>query len=272
MLILVATPIGNLEDISQRALTTLQTVDYILAEDTRHSKILLDRFEIKTPLRSYHKFNEAKTEDAIIDDLKNGKTIALISDAGTPGIADPGERLVKTCRAHDIPVSGIPGACAAILALSCSGFSTTTFQFVGFLPKTKDHLTQTLEAALDYAGTTICYESPHRLLDVLQVLHILDPKRILGVAREMTKKFEEMKQGTASELLSYWETNILKGECILLISAKEEEEPQEIAAPETLKRLVEFLIDNNQLSQRDAVAAASRLCGIPKQKLYRALF
>lgn len=270
MLFLVATPIGNLDDLGPRAVDTLRSVDYILAEDTRHSRVLLNHYSVSTPLKSYHKFNEAKTEHQILTDLKNGRQLALISDAGTPGIADPGERLVKKCWEHQIPVSGIPGPCACILALSCSGFPTTHFQFLGFLPKTKDHLTSVLTTAFDYPGTTICYESPHRLLDVLEMIHQLEPSRHLCIGRELTKKFEEIKRGTAKELWQHWKTHPLKGECVLLIGPAENE-PSPSFVPDQLESLILFLMNEHRLSKKEAVSAAARLYSIPKQTIYKTL-
>ncbi len=220
MLYLVATPIGNLGDITFRAVEILKSCDYILCEDTRHSLRLLQHYSIQKHLTSYHMFNEASREKKVIEDLQSGKIIALISDAGTPGIADPGMRLVKKCREENLKVEGIPGPCAAIQAITCSGMSTERFQFWGFLPKTSGRLQSQLEEILTYSGTTICYETPHRLLKVLEVLKRLAPERKIGVARELTKKFEEVRTGTASELLVEWKTRSVKGEIVLLISGE----------------------------------------------------
>ncbi len=192
--------------------------DYILCEDTRHSLRLLNHYLIQKNLVSYHKFNEASREQKIVDDINSGKTIALITDAGTPGISDPGMRLVARCRSENLKVEAIPGPCAAVLAITCSGFSTERFQFWGFLPKTSGRLQKQLEEILLYPGTTICYETPHRLLKVLAVLHLLAPERQIAVGRELTKKFEEMVSGTPNELISHWKTRTLKGEIVLLIS------------------------------------------------------
>jgi 16S rRNA (cytidine1402-2'-O)-methyltransferase len=217
MLYLVATPIGNLGDITFRAVEILKSCDYILCEDTRHSLRLLQHYSIQKHMTSYHMFNEASREQRIIEDLQAGKIVALISDAGTPGIADPGMRLVKRCRAENLKVEAIPGPCAAIAAITCSGMSTERFQFWGFLPKTSGRLQTQLEEILTYPGTTICYETPHRLLKVLEVLNRIAPERKITVTRELTKKFEEVLSGTPSELLLAWKERAVKGEIILLI-------------------------------------------------------
>lgn len=217
MLYLIATPIGNLADITLRALEVLRACDYILCEDTRCSVKLLSHYEIRKPLRSYHKFNEKSRCDEIIADLKAGKTIALMSDAGTPSISDPGEILVKRCHEEKIPVSGTPGACAAIMALTLSGFSTRQFQLVGFLPRKKGELTRTFQALLEFEGTSICYESPYRLVKALQLLASLGCVRKIAVVREMTKLYEECLQGSASELAEHFTKKPPKGEIVLLI-------------------------------------------------------
>ncbi len=217
MLYLIATPIGNLADITVRALKTIEACDYLLCEDTRHSRRLLSHYDLRKPLKSYHKFSEAKREEEIIKDLKSGKTIGLLSDAGTPGIADPGVRLVKKCRELELEVYPIPGPCSPIVALVASGLDTTRFQFVGFLPRKKGKLTKILEEGLAYPGTTICFESPHRILKSLKLLAELDPEKQVVVARELTKKFEEYAKGTPAELLEKWKTSPPKGEIILML-------------------------------------------------------
>ncbi|MCE2983303.1 MAG: 16S rRNA (cytidine(1402)-2'-O)-methyltransferase, partial [Parachlamydia sp.] len=216
MLYLVATPIGNLSDITFRAVETLKICDYILCEDTRHSLRLLQHYDIKKPLKSYHKFNESSLAETILQDIRNGKTICLISDAGTPGIADPGAQLVKLCRENDLPVTSLPGPCAALQALTCSGLPTETFQFIGFLPRKVGALKSILLGIQNYPGTTICYESPHRLIDTLKLINELQPVMQFITARELTKKFEEVKQGTASDHLDRWNEGHPKGEFVLL--------------------------------------------------------
>ena len=226
MLYVVATPIGNLGDITYRAVEVLKACDYILCEDTRRTGILLSHLTIKKPLKSFYRFTEAAKENQVIADLHAGREICLVSDAGTPGISDPGTRLVKRCRSENLPVTSIPGACAAIVALSCSGMKTDRFQFLGFLPRKIGALTKTLSEILQYPGTTICYESPKRLLKVLKIMDALDPERSVAVTRELTKKFEEIQQGQPAELTKYFTTHSLKGEIVLLIAGEKKSKPK----------------------------------------------
>ncbi len=270
MLYLVSTPIGNLGDITHRAIETLKLADYILCEDTRHSKILLNHLQIDKPLKSFHKFNESFKEDSIILDLKQGLQVALISDAGTPGIADPGCQLVQRCIAEGIEIVPIPGPCAAIAALSCSGFETNRFQFLGFLPRKSGELKKLLQEAFVYAGTSICYESPFRLLQTLQAIHNIAPMQQIAVCRELTKKFEEIRRGTPQELISFWKDHTLKGEIVLLIDGEKAIEGQEwesLSAEEHVK----MLMDQYNLSQRDAIKMAAEMRGVPKRAIYNAV-
>ena len=218
MLYLISTPIGNLSDFSARAISTIEMCDYLLCEDTRHSRILLSHYNLKKPLRSYHLFNEAERTKEVVEDLHNGLKIGLLSDAGTPCISDPGYKLVSTCRELDLEVCPIPGPCALIAALSSSGFSAMRFQFIGFLPKKKGKLSSLIQEALDFPGTSICYESPFRMKATLQALKNLAPTRPIFVAREITKKFEQYYRGTPESLLPIWEKAPPKGEFVLLIS------------------------------------------------------
>lgn len=268
MLYLVATPIGNLGDITFRAIETLKSCDYILCEDTRHSLQLLNHYHITKPLKSYHKFNEASREKAILDDLREGKTIALISDAGTPGISDPGERLAQSCIAAGIPLAAIPGPCAAIMALTCSGMDASRFQFCGFLPKTSGKLREALTEILAYNGTTICYESPQRLLETLALIQELSPNRKLALARELTKKFEEIKQGTPIELIKHFESHTLKGEIVLLISAPAEiEDWSHLPIEEHIK----IIQDQLSVTEKEAIKIAAKARNTPKRVIYNAL-
>lgn len=266
MLFLVATPIGNLQDITFRAIETLKNCDYILCEDTRHSLTLLKHYGIAKPLKSFHKFSEFAKEDHVIEDLRQGKQVALISDAGTPGISDPGALLAKRCIQENIPVTSIPGPCAAITALTVSGLATDLFQFFGFLPKKAKELKSTLSTILAYSGTTICYESPFRLLEVLKTLSELAENRLIVVCRELTKKFEEIKRGTAKELLDYFETHPLKGEIVLLISGEHKQEINwESLTPE---EHVAYLEKTYQLTRNEAIKMAANMRGTPKRTLY----
>ena len=218
MLFLISTPIGNLKDITFRALETLKACDYVLCEDTRRTRILLEHYGLKIPLKSFHLFNEAAKEAQVIQDLKKGLQVGLVSDAGTPGISDPGERLVKRCRQEQINVIPIPGPCAAIAALAASGLGTARFQFFGFLPRKKGKLTKVLEEILNYEGTTVCYESPFRLAETLKILAALEPQRECTVAREITKKFETHAHGSSQMLAELFSKEKPKGEIVLLIA------------------------------------------------------
>lgn len=268
MLYLVATPIGNLGDITFRAVEVLKACEYILCEDTRHSLPLLRHYGIQKPLKSYHKFSEASKLQNVLDDLKSGKTIALISDAGTPGISDPGSMLVQNSIKEGIRVESIPGPCAAIAALTCSGLNTDRFQFFGFLPRKAGELQKALQDILSYPGTTICYESPQRILKVLQVLQETAPERILSIARELTKKFEEIRRGTAQELIHYWKAHTLKGEIVVMISGRTEPQSQDwshLSPPEH----VQYLEETYGMSRKDAIKMAAEQRGVPKRDIYK---
>lgn len=270
MLYLVATPIGNLADITFRALETLKISDYILCEDTRHSLILLNYYQIQKPLKSYHKFNEASQLESILNDLRNGKIVSLISDAGTPGISDPGERLVKFCAEQSIPFTAIPGPCAAVQALSCSGLPTARFQFYGFLPRKGNELKIELQELLSYPGTTICYESPRRLIDVLACIKEMQPARELVIARELTKKFEEVIRGNAAQLIEYWENHPLKGEIVLLIAPSPKKPVMEWSewSPE---EHVLWIENTYSLTRKEAIKLAAEQRGVPKRQIYQQL-
>jgi len=261
MLYLVATPIGNLSDFSERAIATLQSVDLILCEDTRHSQILLNHYNIKKPLQSFHKFSEAKNEQEIIDKLHAGAKIALISDAGTPALADPGERLVRRVIDEKLPLTAIPGAAALIMALILSGFSTTRFQFVGFLPKATNERQTALLDILSYSGTTVCYESPHQIQKTLEILHELAPTRPLVIARELTKMYEELLRGNAETLLSHE----YRGEIVLLIEGAKVDPWAHL----TLEEHVEYIEKAFHLSELDAIKVVARLRQVPKREVYK---
>ncbi len=270
MLYLVATPIGNLGDITLRALEVLKSSDYILCEDTRHSLYLLRHYEIQKPLKSYHKFNEASQTTSILEDLRAGKHISLISDAGTPGISDPGMRLVEHCVEENLPFTAIPGPCALVQGLSCSGLPTQRFQFWGFLARKEKELAEELRLIFTYPGTTICYESPHRLLKTLERIQVLNPERLLVVARELTKKFEEVVRGNALELLAHWENSPIKGEIVLLISP-----PSSEAAPDwtawTPAEHVQWMEKIYSLSHKEAIKLVAELRGVPKREVYQSV-
>src|SRR6266566_2322041 len=217
MLYVVATPIGNLSDITLRALEVLKSVDVIAAEDTRHSGILLKRFEIKKPLVSFHEHNEAMRTAQLVERLAAGENIALITDAGTPGVSDPGARLIRECIRRELPFTIIPGPSSILTALVGSGFSSQKFFFAGFLPVKSGQRKRELDAAAERDETTIFFESPYRLAKTLKACMDIMPARQLCVARELTKKFEEFRRGTASELLAHFQAHPRKGEIVLLI-------------------------------------------------------
>lgn len=260
MFYLVSTPIGNLKDITLRALEILKSCDYILCEDTRHSKILMDEYAIQKPLKSFHQFNEKETENRIITDLKNGKEIALISDAGTPGICDPGERIVRRCYAENIPFTSIPGPSAFAVALSLCPFSKERIQFFGFLAKKEEERKRTLATALSSPTTFIFYESPHRLIDTLSAI---PAKKKVCIIREISKKFEEKLLGTAEELLHHFKQNEPKGEIVVLIEGS----PFDYSSL-TPENHVKQLIEDYHISKGDAIKIAAELRGVSKRLIY----
>jgi len=260
LLYLVATPIGHLEDLSARAIETLKKSDLICCEDTRHSGGLLRHYGIEAPLTSYHKFNEKRSVELLIDKLKEGQTISLISDAGTPCLNDPGLILVKACIEENLPFTAIPGACSPIIALLLSGLDTERFQYVGFLPKESD---RGLKQFLYYPGTTIALESPSRIVKTLEIIHSLDPQRKVAVARELTKIHEECLRGTAQELITSFQTKEPRGEMVLVIAGG-------TLPPESfsLDELIEQLQTTLGLSLKEAIPLAAKLTHTPKRDVY----
>src|SRR6516165_2533289 len=218
MLYVVATPIGNLGDITLRALEALKGVDVVAAEDTRHSGLLLKHFGIKKPFVSYHEHNEAARTAELVERLGRGESVALITDAGTPGLSDPGVRLIRECVSRELPFTIIPGPSSILTALLASGFSTNKFSFRGFLPVKSGQRERELRAATERDETAIFFESPYRLTKTLTACIDIMPERQLCVARELTKKFEEFRRGTASELLAHYQAHPPKGEIVLVIS------------------------------------------------------
>jgi 16S rRNA (cytidine1402-2'-O)-methyltransferase len=219
MLYVVATPIGNLGDITLRALKLLEDADLIAAEDTRHSGILLKHYKIDKPFISYHEHNEAMRTAQLIERIAAGEKIALITDAGTPGLSDPGARLIRECIKRGLPYTIIPGPSSILTALVGSGFSMENFFFRGFLPVKSGRRERELRAAAEREETTIFFESPYRLTKTLKACIDIMQDRQLCVARELTKKFEEFWRGTADELLTHYTAHPPKGEIVLLISA-----------------------------------------------------
>jgi len=221
MLYVVGTPIGNLDDITLRALEVLKTVDVIAAEDTRHSGNLLRHFEIRKPLVSYHEHNEAMRTAELSERLAAGENIALITDAGMPGVSDPGGRLIRACIERGLAYTIIPGASAILTALIGSGFALDRFCYRGFLPPKSGGRERELRAAAEREETTVFFESPHKIAKTLAACVEIMPARLLCVARELTKKFEEFRRGRAEELLAHYEAHPAKGEITLVVSAGE---------------------------------------------------
>jgi probable S-adenosylmethionine-dependent methyltransferase, YraL family len=216
-LYLVATPIGNLEDITLRALRVLKECDVVAAEDTRRTGQLLKHFGIAKPLLSYFQFNEARRSEEIIERLRRGEKVALVTDAGSPGISDPGERVVRAAIAAGLRVESVPGACALVAALTASGLPTEEFHFIGFLPHKSGQRRNKLESLKETSGTLVLYESPYRIEKLLGELKEVFPERQIVLARELTKKFEEFLRGKPAELLELAKKRSLKGEFVVLV-------------------------------------------------------
>ncbi len=267
-LTLVATPIGNLKDITLRAIEELKRADIIAAEDTRHSGKLLKEYDIKTPMISLHKFNEAQKCEQIISKLIEGKNVALISDAGTPGICDPGEEIVKSCINNDIKVSIIPGANAAVSALAISGISSTTFAFYGFIPKKVKEKEELFKAISNNKQTSIFYESPFRIKNTLEIISKILPDRSVALIRELTKLHEEALRGKAKELLNVFSDKEPKGEFVIIIEGVDVKvkHVKSIEFSEAIE-LVNKLIENGD-KKTIAIKKVSAKTGINRKELY----
>lgn len=263
MLFLVATPIGNLQDWSERAKETVQKADLVVSEDTRVSQRLLSHYGIDRKLTPYHKFNEKKSLESLVDRMRKGETLALLSDAGTPCLNDPGQLLVDACHEAGLPVFAVPGPCSPIQALILSGFPFERFQVIGFLPKKPK---EALQRALYYPGVTVALESPQRLLSTLETLAKLAPARRAAVARELTKLHEECVRGTAEMLLERFKKKPPKGEIVFVL---EEGPPPEEEEP--LEETVAHLQETFGLPLREAIKQAAKLRKIPKRLLYQQL-
>jgi len=265
-LYIVATPIGNLSDISQRAIDTLQEVDVIAAEDTRHSGTLLQHYSIATPMISLHEHNEQQRSETLLIKLQQGESIALISDAGTPLISDPGYRLVSLVREHDIRVVPIPGSCALITALSASGLPSDSFSFEGFLPSKQGARQQTLAALENDSRTMIFYESPRRLQACLtDMVAVFGDDRLVCLARELTKLHETITTKPLAELLDWVsnDSNQQRGECVLLVEGvKEQKESSEIEINHMLAILLK------ELPVKKAAAITASLLDVSKNAAY----
>ena len=273
-LYLCATPIGNLEDITFRVVRTLKEVDLIAAEDTRHSIKLLNHFEIKTPMTSYHEFNKVEKARYLVDQLLAGVNIALVTDAGTPGISDPGEELVKQAYLAGITVTSLPGACAAVTALTLSGLTTRRFCFEAFLPTDKKDRLQVLEELKNDTRTIILYEAPHRLCKTLnELLEVLGDRNI-SIIKELTKLHETVVQTTISEAIETYKVQDPKGEFVLVIegrSGKElEAEKQEQWGAVALSDHMKIYLDRG-LDKKEAMKAVAKDRGVSKRDIYQML-
>ena len=273
-LYLCATPIGNLEDITYRVVRTLNEVDLIAAEDTRNSIKLLNHFEIKTPMTSYHEHNKIEKGRKLIEKLQAGVNIALITDAGTPGISDPGEELVKMCYEAGIEVTSLPGAAACITALTLSGLGTRRFAFEAFLPTDKKERQAVLKELEDETRTIILYEAPHRLLKTLQELYDNLGNRRITVCRELTKKHETAFATTLENAISHYLENEPKGECVLVLDGRSREElrQEEVARWEEMEITEHMDYYMNQgISKKDAMKLVAKDRGIGKRDVYQQL-
>ena len=273
-LYLCATPIGNLEDITYRVVRTLNEVDLIGAEDTRNSIKLLNHFDIKTPMTSYHEFNKYDKAKQLVEMMKEGKNIAIITDAGTPGISDPGEEVVRQCFEAGIQVTSLPGPAACITALTMSGQKTRRFVFEAFLPKDKKEKQQVLESLKNEVRTTIIYEAPHRLVKTLKELEKTIGNRPLTICRELTKKYEEAFQTTISEAIEYYDSKEPKGEYVLVIAGKPMEEIQAEKREQwelmTIEEHVQFYM-NQDMDKKTAMKMVAKDRGVSKRDIYNEL-
>ena len=265
-LYIVATPIGNLEDMTLRAIRVLKEADLIAAEDTRHTRKLLDRYDISTSLTSYHDHNKEEKAPVLVAKLLEGKNVALVSDAGTPGISDPGYFLINLAIHQNIPVVPIPGATAAIAALSISGLPTDSFVFEGFLPSKQGARTKRLEEIATEKRTMIFYEAPHRIIRTIEDMAAVLGDRKAVVTRELTKVYEEAIRGTLSEVLARLKTGTTKGEFTIIIHGAEEHAAQTDIDPQEYLR---NLMLHRGLSKKEAVAVTAKELGLPKKDVYK---
>lgn len=271
----MATPIGNLEDITLRAIRVLKEADLVAAEDTRTSGVLLSHFEIHTPVTSYHEFNKLEKADYLVEQMLSGKTVACITDAGTPGISDPGEELVRKCVEEGIPVYSVPGPAACITAVTSSGLSCRRFSFEAFLPKDKRERQRVLDEIKDDTRTIIIYEAPHHLKKTLaELAGVLGGDRRLVLCRELTKRFEEKQQMTFSEAIDFYNENEPRGEYVLVIEGKSKEEQQ----AERQQAFSEMTLEEHMalytakgMSEKDAMKAVAKDLGTNKREIYRRL-
>lgn len=268
-LYLVATPIGNLGDFSPRAVETLETVDFIAAEDTRVSIKLLNHFEIKKPLVSYHEHNHITAGQSILARLLAGESCALVTDAGTPAVSDPGEDLVRLCAESDVEVLSIPGCCAAVNALAVSGLPTGRFTFEGFLTVNKKSRRERLESLKNEERTMIFHEAPHKLLTTLEdMLAVFGPDRRIALCRELTKLHEETRRCTLGEAIAYYNENAPKGEFVLVLAGAEPREATAVTLEDAVAQVLSLKAQGMRL--KDAAKEVAEHTGLSKNELYAA--
>ncbi|MCI8713348.1 MAG: 16S rRNA (cytidine(1402)-2'-O)-methyltransferase [Ruminococcus sp.] len=274
-LYLCATPIGNLEDMTLRAIRTLREVDLIAAEDTRNSIKLLNHFEIRTPMTSYHEYNKYEKGRMLVDRMSAGENVALVTDAGTPGISDPGEELVKMCYEAGIEVTSLPGASACVTALTLSGMATRRFAFEAFLPSDKKERADVLDELSRETRTMVLYEAPHRLVRTLELLagHLGEERRV-SVCRELTKRHETVFRSTLGDALSYYKENGPKGECVLVIEGRSREQ----ARSEERARWEDMPVGEHMevylsqgMDKKEAMKKVAKDRGVAKREIYQRL-
>lgn len=273
-LYLCATPIGNLEDMTYRAVRVLQEVDLIAAEDTRNSIKLLNHFEIKTPMTSYHEYNKIEKGHKLVEKLLAGTDIALITDAGTPGISDPGEELVKMCHEAGVTVTAVPGAAACITALTISGQGTRRFAFEAFLPTDKKERQAVLKELENETRTIVMYEAPHRLVRTLELLLSTLGDRSVSICRELTKRHETVYKTTLSEALAHYEEETPRGECVIVIEGKSRKELEEEAQAQWENLSIEEHMEHylsQGMDKKSAMKQVAKDRGISKRDVYQAL-
>lgn len=274
MLYLCATPIGNLEDITLRVLRTLKEVDLIAAEDTRNTIKLLNHFEIKTPMTSYHEYNKIEKAYELIDQMKEGKRVALVTDAGTPGISDPGEELVRLCYQEGIQVTSLPGASACITALTLSGLSTRRFCFEAFLPADKKERQEILEELKAETRTVILYEAPHHLRKTLRELYEKLGNRSITLCRELTKRYETVYSTDLKEALEYYEKEAPRGEYVLILEGRSRQEKREEVRREwermTVQEHMEYYLSQS-IEKKEAMKKVAKDRGVGKREIYQEL-
>ena len=273
-LYLCATPIGNLEDITLRVLRTLKEVDLIAAEDTRNSIHLLNHFEIRTPLTSYHEYNRIEKAYQLVEKMRAGKNVALITDAGTPGISDPGEDLVRICYEQGIEVTSLPGPAACITALTLSGLPTRRFAFEAFLPREKKEREAVLEELKTDTRTVVIYEAPHHVISTLKDLHFALGERKIAICRELTKRFETAFRTTLSEAAAWYETHEARGECVIVMEGRSRaelvREQQQSWERLSVKEHMEHYLSQG-MDRKNAMKQVAKDRGVGKREIYQQL-